>query len=127
VGIAVVRGRAMAQVVTRRPLTEEARVRARINPYGICGGRSGTGTGISLSFRFSPVNIHSTVALQTRIIWGMRNILAKRAGIRAWLLNPPHLQENKEVVGVDLLGCNLYLYPHTALQPGRTISTYLLL
>jgi hypothetical protein len=41
----------MAQVVSRRPLTAEARVRARVNPRGICGGQSGIGTG------FSPANI----------------------------------------------------------------------
>jgi hypothetical protein len=37
----------MDQVVSRRPLTAEARVRARVNPCGICGGQSGTGTGFS--------------------------------------------------------------------------------
>jgi hypothetical protein len=42
-------GRAMAQVVTRRPLTAEARGRARVNPCGICGGYSGTATGFSPS------------------------------------------------------------------------------
>jgi hypothetical protein len=31
-------GRAMAQVVGRRPLNAEARIRSRVNPYGICGG-----------------------------------------------------------------------------------------
>jgi hypothetical protein len=44
-------GRAKAQVVSRRPLTAEARVLARVNSCGICGGQSGTGTG------FSPVSI----------------------------------------------------------------------
>jgi hypothetical protein len=44
-------GCAMAQVVSRRPLTVEARVRDQDNPCGICGGQSGTGIG------FSPVNI----------------------------------------------------------------------
>jgi hypothetical protein len=38
-------GRAMAQVVSSRSLTAEARV----NPCGICGGQSVTGTGFSLS------------------------------------------------------------------------------
>jgi hypothetical protein len=68
-------GRAMAQAVSRRPLTAEARVRARVNPCGICGGQSGTGTGFSLSSSVFPCRYHSTVALQTHIIWGMRNML----------------------------------------------------
>jgi hypothetical protein len=42
-------GRAMAQVVSRRPLTAEAQVRVEVNPCGICGGQSGTGTGFSPS------------------------------------------------------------------------------
>jgi hypothetical protein len=49
--------RAMAQVVSRRPLTAEARVRARVNPCGICGGQSGTGTGSFPSPSVFPVNI----------------------------------------------------------------------
>jgi hypothetical protein len=47
----------MAQVVSRRPLTAEARVRARVNPCGICGGQSGTGTVFLRVLRFSFVNI----------------------------------------------------------------------
>jgi hypothetical protein len=39
----------MAQVVSRRPLTTEAQVRAQVNPCGIGGGQSGTGTGFPLS------------------------------------------------------------------------------
>jgi hypothetical protein len=69
------RGFAMAQVVTRRPLTVEAWVRALVNPYGIYGGQSGTGTGFSPSSSVFPCQYHSTVALQTYIIWGMRNML----------------------------------------------------
>jgi hypothetical protein len=42
-------GRAIAQVVSRRSLTAEARVRAPVNPCGVCGGQSGTGTGFSPS------------------------------------------------------------------------------
>jgi hypothetical protein len=67
--------RAMAQVVSRRPLTAEARVRARVNPCGICGGQSGTGTGFSPSSSFFPCQYRSTVAVQTHIIWGMLNML----------------------------------------------------
>jgi hypothetical protein len=47
-------GRAMAQVVSRRPLTAEARARVRVNPCGICGGQSGTGTGFSPSSSVFP-------------------------------------------------------------------------
>jgi hypothetical protein len=47
----------MAQVVSRRPLTAEARVRAWLNPCGICGGQSGTRTVFLRVLRFSPVNI----------------------------------------------------------------------
>jgi hypothetical protein len=65
----------MAQVVSRRPLTAQARVRARVNPGGICGGQSGIGTGFSQSSSVFPCQYHSTIALQTHIIWGMRNML----------------------------------------------------
>jgi hypothetical protein len=38
-------GRAMAQVVSRRPPTAETRVRSRVSRCGICGGQSGSRTG----------------------------------------------------------------------------------
>jgi hypothetical protein len=65
----------MAQAVSRRPLTAEARVRARVNPCGICGGQSGTGIGFSPSSSVFPCQYHSTVALRTHIIWVMCNML----------------------------------------------------
>jgi hypothetical protein len=50
-------GRAMAQVVSRRPLTAEARVRSWVSSCGICGGKNGTGTGFCPSTSvFFPVN-----------------------------------------------------------------------
>jgi hypothetical protein len=51
------KGRAMAQAVSRRSLTAESRIRDGVNPYGLCGGQSGTGTGFSPSSSVSPVNI----------------------------------------------------------------------
>jgi hypothetical protein len=65
----------MAQVVSSRLLTAEARVRARVNQCGICGGQSGTGTGFSPSSSVFPCRYNSIVALQTHIIRGMRNML----------------------------------------------------
>jgi hypothetical protein len=55
-------GRAMAHAVSRRPPTAEARVRSRVNPCGICGGQSGTGTGFSPSTSVFPRQFHSTGA-----------------------------------------------------------------
>jgi hypothetical protein len=44
----------MAQAVSRRPLTAQGQVRARVNPWG---GQSGIGTGFSASSSGFPVNI----------------------------------------------------------------------
>jgi hypothetical protein len=57
-------GRAMAQVVSRRHVTAEARVCARVNPCGICSGQSGSGTGFPPSSSVFPCQYHSAVALQ---------------------------------------------------------------
>jgi hypothetical protein len=57
----------MSQAVSRRPLTAESRVRARVNPFGICGRQSGTGTGISPSSSVFPCQYHSTVVLNTHV------------------------------------------------------------
>jgi hypothetical protein len=40
----------MAQAVSRRPPTAEARVRSRVSPCRVCGGQSGTGTGFFLEY-----------------------------------------------------------------------------
>jgi hypothetical protein len=68
------RGRDMAQVVNRRHLTADGRVSAWVNSCGICGGQSGTGTGFSPSSSVLSI-YHSTVTLQTHIIWGICNML----------------------------------------------------
>ena len=55
-------GRAMAQAVSRRPLTAEALVRSRVSTFVICGGQSGTGAGLSPSASVFPCQFHSTGA-----------------------------------------------------------------
>jgi hypothetical protein len=52
----------MAQAVSRRPPTTEARVRSRVSLCGICGGQSGTGTGFSPSTSVFLCQFHSTGA-----------------------------------------------------------------
>jgi hypothetical protein len=52
----------MAQAVSHRPLTAEARARSRVSPCGICGGQSGNGTGFSPSTSVFPCQFHSTGA-----------------------------------------------------------------
>jgi hypothetical protein len=60
----------MAQVVSRQPLTVEARV----NPCGICGGQSGTGTGISRSSSVFPCQYIIPPSLSKLISSGERVI-----------------------------------------------------
>ena len=50
----------MAQAVSRRPVTAEARVRSQVSPCVICGGRSGTGTVFSPNTSDFPCQFHST-------------------------------------------------------------------
>jgi hypothetical protein len=55
-------GRAMAQAVSRRLLTAEARVRSRVVPCGIYGGQSDTGAVFFPSTSVFPRQFHSTGA-----------------------------------------------------------------
>jgi hypothetical protein len=47
----------MAQAISRRPLTAEARVRYWVRPGGICCGQIGTGTGFSPEYFGFPLSI----------------------------------------------------------------------
>jgi hypothetical protein len=85
----------MAQAISRRPLTAEARVRACVNPCEICGGKSGTGTGFSPSSSVFPCQYHSTIALHAHIIWGMNNMSA--SGSRSETKSHPIIIINQSI------------------------------
>jgi hypothetical protein len=67
-------GPAMAQAVSRRPLTAEARVCPGSIDVGFVVDKLALGQIFLQVLRF-PCQYHSTVALQTHIIWGIRNML----------------------------------------------------
>ena len=72
----------MAQAVSRRPLTAEGRVRSRVGPCGICGKRSGNGTGFSQSTSVFPGQFHSTGA---PLKWKSKKLMI----FITWLHNKP--------------------------------------
>jgi hypothetical protein len=65
----------MAQVVSRRPLTSESRVRAQVNHYGISDGQSGNETGYSPSSSVFPLSVSfHRRSSYSYIIRGMNNM-----------------------------------------------------
>jgi hypothetical protein len=60
------KGRAMAQVVSRWPLTVEARVCARVTPYEIYDRQSGTETVFSPGSSVLPCQYHSIGGMNSR-------------------------------------------------------------
>jgi hypothetical protein len=58
---------AMAQVVSHRPLTMDARVHVQVSPCGFCGEHSGTGTDFHQVIWFFLCQYHTTVALHTHM------------------------------------------------------------
>jgi hypothetical protein len=87
----------MAQAVSRRLPTAEAQVRARVT-YGICGGQSGTETGISPSFLVLPCSIIVPLGLHTHISSsGGRRIGPLVAAVRRHSLTPPTKNNTIEV------------------------------
>jgi hypothetical protein len=57
----------VAQEISCRPLTAEARVRSRDSLFGICGRQSGTVTRFSLSASVFRCQYHSTLTLHIRV------------------------------------------------------------
>jgi hypothetical protein len=67
VSLYLVKGRIMAQAVSRWPLIAEAQIRVRVNACGISGGQRGTETDFSPSFSVYHCHYHSTMALHVHI------------------------------------------------------------
>jgi hypothetical protein len=67
-------GRAIAQAVSRRLPTAEARVRSQVRSCGICGGQSGTGAGFLRVLGFPlPILVPPTTPHSSSIIRGWYN------------------------------------------------------
>jgi hypothetical protein len=66
--------RAMAQAVSRRPLTAEAWVRAWLIPCGMCGAQSVTGTGFFSEFFGFPLSSFYRGSPVSYIVWGLRDL-----------------------------------------------------
>jgi len=84
----------MAQSVSRRPVTAEARVGYQVSPCGICCGHSGTETGLYRLFLSPPVSIvppllhsHSFVYQQCRLMLGTDSVAKQHTLEERTILN----------------------------------------
>jgi hypothetical protein len=82
-------GRSMAQAVSHRPLSAEARVHARLNPYLISGGRNGAATGFSQRSSGLSCHYYSTMALHAHISPGWWTVGPLVAAVQRHILTPP--------------------------------------
>jgi len=74
---------AMAQAVSRSPLTVKFRVRYQVGPCEFCGGQSGRGSGFPATTAILPYDYHSTNATYTyRIISNLIRTLFSFRGLK---------------------------------------------
>jgi hypothetical protein len=95
-----IRGRVIAQAVSRRLPTAAARVRSHVKSCGICGGQSGTGAGFlrvlrfPLPFLIPPTAPHSSSGAGT---------IGQNNGRRTnWTQSHPHKKKSTVAVQRDL-------------------------
>jgi hypothetical protein len=98
----------MAQAVSRWPLTAEARIRARVSQWEICGGLSGIVIGSSPSSSVFPCQYHSTVTLHIHISCGGWTVSPLVAAFRRHRITPPTwtTQTSSNIYQVFLTSCS---------------------
>jgi hypothetical protein len=93
-----VKGRVIAQAVSRQLRTTATLVRARISSYGICCGTSSTGAGFLLVLRF-PLPILNSTAPHSPLSSGAGTIDQLVAHVPSGLsVTPPH-EIKKKLLG----------------------------
>jgi hypothetical protein len=82
----------MCQVISRRSVIAEARVRdrSRVRPCGMCDGQSDTGTCFSLSHSVFSCQCYSTAALPTHISLGGRTVVPLGPAVQRHYLTHRH-------------------------------------
>jgi hypothetical protein len=103
----IIEGRAMSQAVSRRLLTAETWVRARVSPCGMSGGHSDTGKGLSPSHSVFPVNnIPPWLSTLIHHLW-MNNRFVRGLSSETW--SQPIDMKKKKKRGKYKQECNMYI------------------
>jgi hypothetical protein len=100
----------MAQAVSRRSVTADARFRSRVSPCGICSGQNGTGTGFPLSVSFHRCSIRRRKLII--FITGLHNkpqgcgaSVASAAGPFTTKRNKRTSQNSEDIIVCNFISC----------------------
>jgi hypothetical protein len=79
----------VAQAASHKHLTAQARVHAWVSSCGVCGGKRGTGTGISPSYSVFSRQYHSTFPLHRLIDYDGARLCLRTAVTNGSIVHPP--------------------------------------